>query len=206
MNRCDSSLKRNGCRQSNDGVEPRSDRVAAAHWLDESGRDACLIALTFMLGAGSLTWLACMRKRRRRSRSAPWYRHGGHWARRRPAATPHRFRCRTEPAEFLCCFRRSDGSRTASQGPVHRCRRDGSPIDQGEYKWELEKDSRTYRYQFSCRSRDPTAFSGSSARRPLLALPFASLDELSFKRESIGDDTNRQHLRFTFYLKDSHAH
>jgi len=75
-------------------------------------------------------------------------------------------------------------------------------LDQGEYQELTEKNSNTYRYQI----RLPVKGSYGAIRRfcekTLLALPFASLDELSFKRESIDEDTLDASLRFTFYLKD----
>ncbi len=75
-------------------------------------------------------------------------------------------------------------------------------LDQGEYQEQTEKNSNTYRYQI----RLPVKGSYGAIRRfcekTLLALPFASLDELSFKRESIDEDTLDASLRFTFYLKD----
>ena len=75
-------------------------------------------------------------------------------------------------------------------------------LDQGEYQELTEKNSNTYRYQI----RLPVKGSYGAIRRfcekTLLELPFASLDELSFKRESIDEDTLDASLRFTFYLKD----
>ncbi|MGA8146362.1 MAG: hypothetical protein WB870_02145 [Gallionellaceae bacterium] len=78
----------------------------------------------------------------------------------------------------------------------------GISLDQGEYQWQVEKNSSTYRYQILL----PVKGSYSAIRRfcekTLQALPFASLDELSFKRESIGEDELDANLRFALYLKD----
>lgn len=75
-------------------------------------------------------------------------------------------------------------------------------LDQGEYQWRFDKNSSTYRYQILL----PVIGSYGAIRQfceeALLALPFASLDELSFMRESVGEDALSANLRFTFYLKD----
>ena len=77
----------------------------------------------------------------------------------------------------------------------------GISLDQGEYQGQLDKDSDTYRYQIFL----PVNGSYGDIRRfceqMLLALPFASLDELNFKRESASADALDASLRFTLYLK-----
>lgn len=78
----------------------------------------------------------------------------------------------------------------------------GLNLDEGEYKWQLDKNSNIYRYQILLPVKGPYAAIRQFCEQALLALPFASLDEWSFKRESIGDDALDVSLRFTLYLKD----
>jgi len=78
----------------------------------------------------------------------------------------------------------------------------GLNLDQGEYKWQLDKNSNTYRYQILLPVKGPYGAIRRFCEQVLLALPFASLDEWSLKRESVGDDALDVNLRFTLYLKD----
>ena len=75
-------------------------------------------------------------------------------------------------------------------------------LDQGEYQWQIDKNSSTYRYQILLPVKGSYSVIRRFCEQTLRALPFASLDELSFKRESVGEDALDANLRFTFYLKD----
>jgi hypothetical protein len=75
-------------------------------------------------------------------------------------------------------------------------------LDQGEYQWQFDKNSSTYRYQILLPVKGSYVVIRRFCKKTLRALPFASLDELSFKRESVGEDALDANLRFTFYLKD----
>jgi hypothetical protein len=76
-------------------------------------------------------------------------------------------------------------------------------LPQGEYKLKNDTASNSYRYQIIF----PVKGSYSSIRQfceqALLALPYASLDEWSFRRESISEDEVEVSLHFTLYLKVS---
>jgi hypothetical protein len=76
-------------------------------------------------------------------------------------------------------------------------------LDQADYQWRFDKQSGTYRYQILLPVKGAYGAIRRFCERALLALPFASLDEWSFKREAIGDDALDVSLRFTFYLKDA---
>jgi hypothetical protein len=78
----------------------------------------------------------------------------------------------------------------------------GISLDQGEYQWGVDKDSRTYRYQVLLPVKGSYSLIRRFSESTLRALPFASLDELTFKRDSAGEDTLGANLRFTFYLGD----
>lgn len=78
----------------------------------------------------------------------------------------------------------------------------GLHLDQGEYQWQLDKNSSTYRYQILLPVKGSYGAIRRFCEQTLLALPFASLDELSFKRESAGEDALDANLRFTLYLAD----
>jgi hypothetical protein len=78
----------------------------------------------------------------------------------------------------------------------------GISLDQGEYQWGADKDSRTYRYQVLLPVKGSYSLIRQFSESTLRVLPFASLDELTFKRDSAGEDTLGANLRFTFYLGD----
>lgn len=75
-------------------------------------------------------------------------------------------------------------------------------LDQGEYQWQFDKNSGSYRYLVLLPVKGSYGVIRRFCEKTLRALPFASLDELSFKRESVGEDALDANLRFTFYLKD----
>lgn len=76
-------------------------------------------------------------------------------------------------------------------------------LDQGEYLWQNDKNSGTYRYQILLPVKGAYRDIRRFCEKTLRDLPFVSLDELSFKRESVGDDEIDVNLRFTFFLKDA---
>ena len=75
-------------------------------------------------------------------------------------------------------------------------------LDQGEYRWQVDNNSKTYRYQMLFPVKAPYASIRRYCERVLKALPFASLDELSFKREAIDAEELEASLRFSLFLKD----
>lgn len=77
----------------------------------------------------------------------------------------------------------------------------GLHLDQGEYQMQLDSNGSTYRYQILLPVKGSYGAIRRFCEKTLLALPFASLDELSFKRESIGEDALDADLRFTLNLK-----
>jgi hypothetical protein len=79
----------------------------------------------------------------------------------------------------------------------------GLSLDHGEYQEQFDKNSGTYRYQILLPVKGSYRVIREFCERSLLALPFVSLDELGFKRESIDDDALDARLRFTLYLKDA---
>lgn len=79
----------------------------------------------------------------------------------------------------------------------------GLTLQQADYKSIEDKDGDFYTYQIQL----PMTGSYSAIRQfcesTLLAMPHVSLDEMSFKRESVGGGKVEAKLRFTFYLSKS---
>jgi hypothetical protein len=79
----------------------------------------------------------------------------------------------------------------------------GLVLEQGEYKSSFEKASSTTSYQMILPVKGPYQSIRTFCERTLLAIPFASLDEINFKREEIASNTLEAKLHFTLYLTDA---
>ncbi|KAB8057008.1 hypothetical protein GCN74_22760, partial [Janthinobacterium sp. FT14W] len=83
--------------------------------------------------------------------------------------------------------------------------KNGLLLAQGEYKSGYDKASRVATYQVTLPLKGSYAAVWQFALQALRAVPFASLDELSFRREQIADTELEARLRLTFYLTDAQA-
>lgn len=81
--------------------------------------------------------------------------------------------------------------------------KNGLVLAQGEYKSGYDKASRIATYQVTLPLKGSYAAVWQFALQALRAMPFASLDELSFRREQIADTNLEARLRLTFYLSDA---
>jgi hypothetical protein len=79
----------------------------------------------------------------------------------------------------------------------------GLTLSQGEYKAGYDKASRVSTYQIILPVKGPYQSIWQFAMQGLRDMPFASLDEVGFRRESIADPVVEARLRFTLYLKDA---
>lgn len=76
-------------------------------------------------------------------------------------------------------------------------------LSQGEYKGGYDKASRVSTYQIILPVKGQYQAIWQFAMQGLREMPFASLDEVGFRRDSIADPTVEARLRFTLYLKDA---
>ena len=74
-------------------------------------------------------------------------------------------------------------------------------LSQGEYKAGFDQASRVSTYQITLPVKGPYQSIWQFAMQGLRDLPFASLDEVTFRRDSIAEPTVEARLRFTLYLK-----
>lgn len=81
----------------------------------------------------------------------------------------------------------------------------GLVLNQAEYKSILDKGSRTTTYQILLPVKGNYQNIRKFCEQTLLAIPFASLDEISFKRDAITNNTLEAKLRFTLYLSGPKA-
>jgi hypothetical protein len=78
----------------------------------------------------------------------------------------------------------------------------GLVLSQGEYKGTLDRNGRFHTYQVNLPVKGGYGAIWQFAMFSLRAIPFASLDEISFRRESIGETMVEAHVRITLYLTD----
>ena len=76
-------------------------------------------------------------------------------------------------------------------------------LSQGEYKSGYERNARVHTYQVNLPVKGSYAAIWQFALGALRAIPFAALDDISFRRDSIGDPTVEARVRITFYLSDA---
>ena len=76
-------------------------------------------------------------------------------------------------------------------------------LSQGEYKSAVERNGRLHTDQVTLPVKGTYGQVWSFALLALRSIPYASLDELSFKRENIGDTRLEARMRLTLYLSDT---
>ncbi|HZV65150.1 MAG TPA: hypothetical protein VFG03_09640 [Telluria sp.] len=76
----------------------------------------------------------------------------------------------------------------------------GLALSQGEYKGAYDQNGKLYTYQVSLPVKGSYRAIWQFGLLALRAIPFASLDEISFKRDTIGDANVEARLRLTLYL------
>ncbi|MDW3682860.1 hypothetical protein RA280_14110 [Cupriavidus sp. CV2] len=109
--------------------------------------------------------------------------------------------------ERLAAFYATLGDRHRTERQLltlfEKARESGLTLAKGEYKVSYDSNSQVYSYQVLL----PVNGSYSAIRRfcekTLLAIPFASLDEISFRRDLVGNGTLDARLRFTLHLKEA---
>lgn len=82
-------------------------------------------------------------------------------------------------------------------------RKNGLTLNQAEYQPAHDKQGHFYTYQISLPVRGPYRAIRLFCEQTLLAIPFAALNDISFKRDSADSQTPEAKLRFTLYLAES---
>jgi len=80
--------------------------------------------------------------------------------------------------------------------------RAGLVLRQGEYKPGYDRNAKVYTYQVTLPVKGSYAAIWQFAMAALRTIPFASLDEITFRRDAIGDATVDARLKLTLYLRD----
>lgn len=81
----------------------------------------------------------------------------------------------------------------------------GLILNLADYKLANDKSGRFQTYQIVLPVQGTYSAIRQFCEQTLLTIPFASLDELSFKRDGIGNRTLEARIRLTLYLTDKHS-
>jgi hypothetical protein len=118
-----------------------------------------------------------------------------------PAAPPP-----AQSADELDAFYAALGPRRYAEQQVRTlfalAAKNGLSLSQGEYKTGYDRNARVSTYQVNLPVKGSYGAIWQFALGALRAIPFASLDDISFRREAIGDPAVEARLRLTLYLKD----
>ena len=81
--------------------------------------------------------------------------------------------------------------------------KNGLSLSQGEYKTGYDRNAGVYSYQVNLPVKGSYGAIWQFAFGALRAIPFASLDDIGYRRDTIGDPSVEARLRLTLYLKDA---
>jgi hypothetical protein len=81
--------------------------------------------------------------------------------------------------------------------------RNGLSLSQGEYKTGYDRNARVTTYQVNLPVKGSYGAIWQFAMGALREIPFASLDDISFRRDDVKDPAVEARLRLTLYLKDA---
>lgn len=78
----------------------------------------------------------------------------------------------------------------------------GLVLSKGEYREAFDNSARLYTYQVTLPVKGAYGAIWEFALQSLRTIPFASLDDIGFRRDAIGDASVEARVRFTLYLAD----
>ena len=113
------------------------------------------------------------------------------------------------PDANLAAFQQALGERRYAEQQVRTlfalAGKAGLTLQQGDYRSGFDSGARVHTYQVTLPVRGSYKSVWRFAMMALAAIPFASLDEVSLRREAVGDPTIDARLRFTLYLREGGA-
>jgi hypothetical protein len=119
-----------------------------------------------------------------------------------PAAVP----APVQAPDNLAAFYGALGARGSAEQQVKTlfglATKSGLVLRQGEYKPGYDRNAKVYTYQVTLPVKGSYAAIWQFAMAALRTIPFASLDEITFHRDAIGDATVDARLKLTLYLRD----
>ena len=173
-------------------------RLRAQLLLRRAGAPACCAVALLVLGAGAWVWAWQQRAVAAQLEARPLPQPAPAVVAAAPPATA---------SDNLARFYAVLGQQRHAEQQVKQlfdlAAKNGLLLAQGEYKSGYDKASRVATWQVTLPLKGSYAAVWQFALQALRAMPFASLDELSFRREQIADTDLEARLRLTFYLSDA---
>ena len=167
------------------------------------GPVACSAAVLCLVGALALAWLVPERALQRQRQIA---------ALAQATMPPPVSALAPAPAgpnENLALFYDTLGERRYAEQQVKTlfalAAKSGLVLSQGEYKSAVDQNGRFHTYQVNLPVKGSYGAISQFGMQALRAIPFASLDEISFRRDTIGAPTVEARVRLTIYLADQAA-
>jgi len=123
-----------------------------------------------------------------------------------PDAAPAPAPAPVQAPDNLAAFYGALGTRGSAEQQVKilfaLAAKSGLVLRQGEYKPGYDRNAKVYTYQVNLPVKGSYAAIWQFAMAALRTIPFASLDEITFHRDAIGDATVDARLKLTLYLRD----
>jgi type VI protein secretion system component VasK len=123
-----------------------------------------------------------------------------------PAPAPAPVQAPVQAPDNLDAFYGALGARGSAEQQVKTlfglATKAGLVLRQGEYKPGYDRNAKVYTYQVTLPVKGSYAAIWQFAMAALRTIPFASLDEITFHRDAIGDATVDARLKLTLYLRD----
>jgi hypothetical protein len=157
------------------------------------GAAACLALALLVAGALALAWSLQARQLAR----APL-----------PPAPPQLVQVAPPPTanENLAHFYATLGEKRHAEQQVKQlfdiAAKTGLVLEQGDYKLSADKASGVATYQVTLPVKGAYQNIWQFSLQALSAIPFAALDDIAFRRETITDAAVEARMRFTLYLKE----
>jgi len=164
-----------------------------------------------LLSLGAAAWLlfALPQLEREHERLTEQARQARRQAATAPATVPAVIPVSAVPLDNLDAFYGALGQRRYAEQQLKTlfglAAKSGLVLSQGEYKSARDRNARVSTYQVNLPVKGSYAAIWQFALAALRTIPFASLDDISFRRDNIGDPTVEARLRFTLYLADDGA-
>ncbi len=166
------------------------------------GPVAMLAALLFVAGAGAWLWYLPQAKQASASRVAA----------AQPAKAPAPvavLAVATGPEQNLAQFYATLGDKRDAEQQLKTlfalAAKSGLSLTAGQYHAAYDQNGRFHTYQLSLPVKGSYRALWQFCLQTLAMVPFAALDDISLRRETIGEPVLEGRVRFTLYLKDGGA-
>jgi hypothetical protein len=123
-----------------------------------------------------------------------------------PTAAPAQLVSAPDASQNLAAFYAALGEQREAEQQIKTlfalAAKNGLNLAAGQYRAAYEQNGRFHTYQVSLPVKGSYRAVWQFCLQTLAAIPFAALDDLSVRREAVGDAAIEAHVRFTLYLRE----